>query len=197
MPAVYVVTDCEFDGPIPGRNSLLSFGAVAVSETGAIPAEFEAVLAALPGASPDPGTMAFWRDHPEAWAAATTSPQPADAVIARFVTWIQSLDGEPIFAAHPLAVDGPWIDHYLQRFHGRPLFQGPWIADRLFRHPPLCLMSMVAGRTGRPLATCDVEHYPPDWLGAVDHSHRAIDDARGYAQLLRRLLSGGPLLAAR
>lgn len=150
MPAVYVVTDCQFDGPIPGRNSMLSFGAVAVSETGAILGAFEAVLAALPGAARTPATMAFWADHPEAWTAATDDPRPAEAVMARFVAWIRALGGEPIFAAHPLAVDGPWLDHHLQRFHGRPLFEGPWIADRLFRHPPLCLMSMVAGRTGRP-----------------------------------------------
>ena len=49
-------------------------------------------------------------------------------------------------------------------------------------------MSMVAGKTGRDFWSCDVEHYPKQWLGAVEHTHRAIDDARGYANLLRFLL---------
>jgi inhibitor of KinA sporulation pathway (predicted exonuclease) len=33
-------------------------------------------------------------------------------------------------------------------------------------------------------------HYPAEWLGGHDHSHRAIDDARGYAHLLTLLLNG-------
>lgn len=36
MLPFYVVTDCEFDGPTPGANSMLSFGSVAVSATGSI-----------------------------------------------------------------------------------------------------------------------------------------------------------------
>jgi hypothetical protein len=186
---VYIVTDCEFDGPVPGENSLLSFGSVAVSEDGDFVGEFEAVLHPLPGAAADPVTTAFWRRNPEAWAAATERPEPADAVISRFVGWIRSFDADAVFAAHPVALDGPWFDHYLRRFHGRPLFEGPWVSGRLFKHPPLCLMSMVAGKTGRALSVCDVEHYPREWLGAVVHTHRAIDDARGYAHLLRFLLA--------
>lgn len=47
-------------------------------------------------------------------------------------------------------------------------------------------MSMVAGSTGRGHWECDVENYPAEWLGDVKHTHRAIDDARGYANLLIR-----------
>lgn len=190
MPYLYIVTDCEFDGPTPGANSMLSFGAVAVSATGGILGEFEAVLEPLEGAGSDPATMAFWQRHPEAWAAATASPQPAAVVMERFSGWIGSLGGEPIFAAHPVALDGPWIDFYLRSFTGRPLLEGPWIPDRLFRHAPLCLMSMVAGRTGRGHWECDVDRYPGEWLGSVPHTHRAIDDARGYANLLSFFVRG-------
>lgn len=185
MSHVYVVTDCEFDGPVPGANSMLSFGAVAMSSAGVVLGEFEVVLEPLESAGRDAGTMAFWREHPEAWEAATENPEPAAAGIARFVEWIRSLDGEPIFAAHPVALDGLWIDFYLRRFTGRQLFEGPWVSDRLFRHAPLCIMSMVSGHTGRGLWECDVDRYPPQWLGSIDHTHRAIDDARGYAHLLK------------
>jgi hypothetical protein len=184
MPPIYIVTDCEFDGPTPGANSMLSFGSVAVSDAGNVAGEFEAVLAPLAGAERDPNTMAFWKRHPEAWAAATTNPKPPAEVIQRFVDWINSFGGAPIFVAHPLAVDGSWFDYYLRRFSGRPLFEGPWISDRLFKHPPMCLMSFVAGKTGRGQWECDVNRYPPSWLGSVEHTHRAIDDARGYANLL-------------
>lgn len=185
MSPFYVVTDCEFDGPTPGANSMLSFGSVAVSATGSVLGEFEAVLEPLEQAERDAATMAFWHRHPEAWAASTENPRPPSDVIARFVDWIGSFHGEPIFAAHPLALDGPWFDYYLRHFTGRPLLEGPWVANRLFRHPPLCLMSFVAGKTGRGQWECDVNRYPPEWLGSIDHTHRAIDDARGYANLLR------------
>ncbi|CAH1671280.1 hypothetical protein BOSEA31B_13684 [Hyphomicrobiales bacterium] len=128
--------------------------------------------------------MVFWERHPEAWEAATRNPEPAAAGMMRFVDWVRSLGGEPIFAAHPVALDGLWIDFYLRRFAGKPLFEGPWVSDRLFRHPPLCLMSMVAGSTGRGQWECDVDRYPAEWLGSVEHTPRAIDDARGYANLL-------------
>ena len=192
MAHIYVVTDCEFDGPVPGKHSMLSFGSVALSRTGEMLGEFEAVLASLDGAKTDPGTMAFWRKHPEAWQAATENAQPPADVIDRFSHWIRSFQAEPIFAAHPVALDGPWFDYYLKRFTGRSLFEGPWVADRLFQHAPLCIMSMVAGKTGRDHWNCDVENYPPEWLGCVEHTHRAIDDARGYANLLSFLLGGNP-----
>lgn len=188
MAYIYVVTDCEFDGPIPGAHSMLSFGSVALSETGEALGEFEAVLASLDGAATDPATMAFWQKHPEAWQAATENAQPPAHVIDRFTRWIRSFQAEPIFAAHPVALDGPWFDYYLKRFTGRSLFEGPWVADRLFRYAPLCIMSMVAGKTGRDHWNCDVENYPPEWLGSIEHTHRAIDDARGYANLLSFLI---------
>ncbi|TDW25905.1 hypothetical protein EV128_11678 [Rhizobium azibense] len=162
MSYLYIVTDCEFDGPIPGTHSMLSFGSVAVSGTGEILGEFEAVLEGLEGAEFDPVTMAFWRDHPEAWAAATENSQPPASAISGFCGWVASLGREPIFAAHPVSLDGPWFDYYLKRFAGRPLFEGPWVSDRLFKHAPLCIMSMVAGKTGRDHWNCDVEHYPPE-----------------------------------
>lgn len=190
MPYFYVVTDCEFDGPTPGTHSMLSFGSVAVSDSGETLGEFEVVLEPLEGAGRDQGTMAFWQRHPEAWAAATRNPEPAAAGMMRFVDWVRSLGGEPIFAAHPVALDGLWIDFYLRRFAGKPLFEGPWVSDRLFRHPPLCLMSMVAGSTGRGQWECDVDRYPAEWLGSVEHTHRAIDDARGYANLLSHFRAG-------
>lgn len=191
MEQFYVVTDCEFDGPTPGGNSMLSFGSVAVSASCGILGEFEAVLEPLEGAERDRGTMAFWERHPEAWAAATHNPELAAVVMDRFVDWVRSIGGMPVFAAHPVSLDGPWFDFYLRRFMRRPLFEGQWVSDRLFRHAPLCLMSMVAGATGRSHWECDVPNYPAEWLGDVEHTHRAIDDARGYANLLRFLIQKG------
>ena len=187
----YVVTDAEFDGPTPGRNSMLSFASVAVGGNGAVLGEFDAVLQPLAEASPDPYTLAWFKSHPEAFAAAMANPEPAGAVMARFVSWVRDLPGEATFAAHPPALDGPWIDFYLQRFTKTRLTDGPWIEGRLFHTAGLCLRSFAAGRLGWPLSRCHVGNYPAAWLGSHPHSHRAIDDARGYAALLRYLLTKG------
>lgn len=189
-PEVYVVTDAEFDGPTPGRNSLLSFASIALAADGQLLGEFEAVLQPLPQASPDPFTLAWFRGQPEAWAAATRDPQPPEQVMPAFVAWVRSLPGLPVFAAHPLALDGAWLDYYLQRFTAERLLEGPWRPDRLFKAPGLCIASCLAGRLGRPMSRCDVRHYPAHWLGDQAHSHRALDDARGYAALLGKLLTG-------
>ncbi len=186
---IYVVTDVELDGPVPGRHSMLSFASVAITPNGQQHGEFEASLGQLDGASPDAETIAFWEAQPEAYAAATRNPEPPGAVMNRFVDWVRSLAGDAIFAAHPLALDGPWIDFYLQRFTQERLSEGPWRPQRLFRSPPLCLMSFAAGRLRWPTWTCDVDRYPADWLGDHEHTHEAIDDARGYAHLLVTLMS--------
>ena len=108
MNPIYVVTDVEVDGPVPGENSMLSFASVAVNSRGQLVDEFEAVLSLLEDAVSDPGTMAWFRSIPEALAAATENPQPPGEVMHRYVAWIRSLSGDPIFAAHPLAMDGSW-----------------------------------------------------------------------------------------
>ncbi len=106
----------------------------------------------------------------------------------RFAAWVRSLSGQPIFAAHPLAFDGSWIDYYLRRFADIRMLKGPWEGERLFYTAGLCLQAFAAGRTGWDFADCGTENYPPAWLGHTPHSHLSIDDARGYANLLRTLL---------
>src|SRR5215470_5598450 len=72
MPEVYVSTDIETDGPIPGPNSLLSFASAAYLADKTLVDTFAANLETLPGAEADPATMAWWQQHPEAWAATRT-----------------------------------------------------------------------------------------------------------------------------
>ncbi len=123
---IYIVTDAEFDGPTPGLNSMLSFASVAVTSGGDRLGEFEAVLECLPEASPSSETAAFWKQFPEAYTAATHNPELPDKIINRFVEWVRAFGGDPIFAAHPAGLDGPWIDFYLQRFTKELLVDCPW-----------------------------------------------------------------------
>jgi hypothetical protein len=93
----YVSTDIETDGPIPGPNSMLSFGSAAFSPDERLLSTFEANLETLPGATGSPQTMAWWGRQPKAWAACREKVRdPADAMQA-YVTWLKSLPGRPVF----------------------------------------------------------------------------------------------------
>ena len=189
--AVYIVTDIECDGPTPGLNSMISFASVAVTAAGEEKGVFEAVLAPLPEASPDPRVLAWFQTQPEAWASATRAPQPPHEVMAAYAAWVSSFEVGRVFAAYPLAFDGMWIDHYLRRFTRFGLVEGHYAKGRLFDGSGLCLKSFAAGVTGRPPWDCPPSALPPEWFGGHAHTHRAIDDARGYAHLLSVLLARG------
>jgi hypothetical protein len=82
MKEIYVSTDIEADGPIPGPNSMLSFGSVAFDltdpENPVVVGEFSRNLVEINGSSPDPTTMSeFWDKNPEAWAACHENQVPA------------------------------------------------------------------------------------------------------------------------
>ena len=69
MTEIYISTDVESDGPIPGPHSMLSFGSAAYTADKKLVSTFSANLHTLPGAEADPKTAAWWQTQPAAWAA--------------------------------------------------------------------------------------------------------------------------------
>jgi hypothetical protein len=186
---VYVVTDIEVDGFVPGAHSMLALASVATTAAGEQVGEFEAVLERLPGAQAHPETWAWWESQPpEVLAAATDDARPVPEVMAEYVAWVQGLGEEREFVASPIGFDGTYVDYYLRRFTPYGVCQGPDETDRLFHGPGLCLKSLACGVTGGDPATFTVHDLPSEWFGDVEHTHRAIDDARGYANLLVSML---------
>ena len=61
MSEIYVSTDVETDGPIPGVNSMLSLGSAAYMHDKTLISTFSANLETLPDAIADPKTMAWWQ----------------------------------------------------------------------------------------------------------------------------------------
>jgi hypothetical protein len=68
-----------------------SFDVVTLTPEGRILGEFEGALQRLKGATTDQETMALWQTQPEAYAAATTNPEPACAAMRRFARWVRNL----------------------------------------------------------------------------------------------------------
>ena len=57
----------------------------------------------------------------------------------------------------------------------------------LFVGAGLCIRSYAKGVLGAKTPKAGAG-YPDDWVGHHPHTHRAIDDARGYAHLLAHLM---------
>lgn len=87
------------------------------------------------------------------------------------------------------ATDDPRpVPEVMADFTSYGLAQGPDEIDRLFHGAGLCLTSLACGVTGGDPATFSVHDLPSEWFGEVEHTHRAIDDARGYGNLLVEVL---------
>jgi hypothetical protein len=185
----FVVTDVELDGPSPLRNSMLSFASVAIDGRGAVLDEFEAVLQPRGGHVADERTAAWWKTQPDAYAEATRDPEPPEIVMPRYVAWLETLPSPRVFAARPLMLDGVWIDHYLDVFAGKRVMTMPGAGTPLFSGVGLDIASFAAAVAGLDHVTLMGKPFDADWLGNVPHTHRAIDDARGYAHVLARLLA--------
>jgi hypothetical protein len=188
----FVVTDIEADGPSPLASSMLSFASVACDVGGKVLDEFEAVLEPRSDRAPSPDTMAWWTTQPEAWKAATTDPEPPEVVMPRYADWVESLPGFRVFAAAPIIFDGLWMDHYLETYAGTRVLGGPFKTRQIFRGGGVCLYTMAGTLRGAPYLKWGMQRVPTEWYGNIVHTHKAIDDARGFANFLATLfeLSG-------
>lgn len=185
-PEIYISTDIESDGPIPGPNSMLSFGSVAFDEAGKELGSFYRTLDLLPGATGDPDTMKWWMDpaRTEAWAQARLNPKPPEAVMRNYVNWVDVLPGRPVFVAYPAGFDFTWIYWYLMQFVGRSPFSFSALDIKSFA------MAKLRGKTYRE---CVKKNMPKAWFqGLPKHTHHALDDAREQGLLFINILRWWP-----
>ena len=105
MSEIYISTDVETDGPIPGPHSMLSFGSAAYTSDKKLISTFSANLETLEGAVPHPKTAKWWATQPEAWAACRKDLQKPEPGMRAYVEWIKTLKGNPVFVAYPAGFD--------------------------------------------------------------------------------------------
>lgn len=105
MKEIYVSTDIESDGPIPGPNSMLSLASVAFDSDGREVGLITLNLETLPGAQGDPDTMKWWGTQPEAWAACRKNLVDPEKAMKAYVLWVKALQGHPVFVAYPAGFD--------------------------------------------------------------------------------------------
>src|SRR5262249_45890257 len=122
MTEVYISTDVETDGPIPGPHSMLSFASAAYLPDKTLAGTFHANLETLPGAAGHPSPMSWWKEHAEAWAATRTDLQDPAVAMGNYVRWIKGLPGKPVFVAYPAGFDFLFVYWYMIRFVGESPF---------------------------------------------------------------------------
>jgi hypothetical protein len=178
MPEIYVSTDCETDGPIPGPYSMLSFASAAYTADKKLVSTFSANLDLLPGATGDPKTMEFWKSQPEAWAACRENAKAAEEVMPQYVKWIKGLPGKPVFVSYPVAFDFMFVYWYLIRFAG----------ESPFSHSALDIKTYAMSLLKRDYRDSVKRNMPPSWFDDLPHTHVALDDAIGQGALFCNML---------
>ena len=180
MQEVYVSTDIETDGPIPGPHSMCSFASAAFLAGGTLVDTYATNLELLPGAAGHPKQMAWWGSHPKAWEACRRNPRPPQLVMPEYAAWVESLPGTPIFVAYPVGFDLCFMYWYLMRFVGHSPF----------RHHGIDIRSYAMGMLKRSYGESGWGDYPEAWFGGLPHTHEALDDAIRQGTLFCNMLRG-------
>lgn len=179
MNEIYVSTDIEADGPIPGPHSMLSFASAAYQADKTLVSTFAANLETLPGASGHPDTLTWWQQHPHAWAACRENPQPPEEVMPRYGAWLKTLPGKPVFVAYPAAYDFMFVYWYMIRFAG----------ESPFSHSALDIKTYAMAMLGRPYRESTKRRMPRRWFDKLPHTHTALDDALEQGALFCNILA--------
>ncbi len=179
MPEIYLSTDIESDGPIPGPHSMLSFASAAMREDKTVVSTFSANLELLAGAKGHPDTMNWWGSQPDAWAATRKDARPPEEVMPEYLAWIKGLPGKPVFVGYPVAFDFLFVYWYLIRFTG----------ESPFSHSALDIKTMAMIALNKPYRDSTKRNMPKRWFGNTPHTHVALDDAIGQGELFCNILT--------
>ena len=178
MNEIYISTDVETDGPIPGPHSMLSIGSAAYTADKVLVATFSANLETLPGAQAHPKTSEWWATQPEAWAACRQDLEPPELAMARYVSWIKSLQGKPVFVAYPAGFDFLFVYWYLIKYVGESPFSYSALDIKSF--------AMAMLKTG--YRETSKRSMPKHWFDDLPHTHVALDDAIEQGALFCNML---------
>src|SRR5262245_11946081 len=178
MSEIYVSTDVETDGPIPGVNSMLSFGSAAYLPDKTPISAFTANLETLPGAAADPKTMEWWETQPEAWKACREDLQPPETAMQNYLAWLKRLPGRPVFVGYPAAFDYMFVCWYLNRFTG----------ENPFSHSALDIKTYAMAMLKKDFRDTVKRNMPKNWFDDLPHTHKALDDAIEQGALFCNML---------
>jgi len=181
---IYVSTDVETDGPIPGPHSMLSFGSAAYTASKKLVGTFEANLETLPDAKGDPDTMRWWDSQPQAWTAHRQNLVSPERAMKDYVDWVKKLPGIPVFVGYPAGFDFLFIYYYLIYFTGNSPFSFSAVDIKTFAMATL----------GTDYRQSTKKNMPKAWFDkGLPHTHKALDDAIEQGALFCNMLAANKL----
>jgi hypothetical protein len=179
MQEIYVSTDVEADGPIPGPHSMLSFASAAFTAVGELVSSFTANLELLDGATGHASTMAWWQKNEQAWEQTRIDLQAPAAAMQSYHGWLKNLPGKPVFVGYPAAYDFLFVYWYLIKFVG----------DSPFSHSALDIKTYAMAMLGVPYREATKRNMPKRWFSSSSHTHVALDDAIEQGRLFCNMLA--------
>lgn len=178
MEEIFVSTDVETDGPIPGPHSMLSMGSAAFRADKTLVDTFSVNLEVLPGAQGHPDTMAWWQTQPEAWKACREDLEAPESAMKRYVDWLEKLPGKPVFVAYPAGFDFLFVYWYLIRFAGKSPFS----------FAALDIKSYACAVLRLDFRATTKRRMPRHWFDSRRHTHVALTDAIEQGELFCNML---------
>lgn len=177
---IYISTDIESDGPLPGVNSMLSLASAAYSAERELLALYSANLDTLPDAKPDPVTMSeFWHKNPNAWEACRMNTRAPLIVMREYRKWVEELGGKPVFVGYPATYDFMFVYWYLVMFTG----------GSPFGFSALDVKSYAMAVLGKTFRKTVKKKMPKEWFNPnYKHTHVALDDAIEQGELFCSML---------
>ena len=179
MPEIYVSTDVETDGPVPGLHSMLSFASAAYLADKTLLATFSANLETLPGATGHPETMKWWETQSAAWAACRQNLQAPAEAMQQYAVWLKALPGRLVFVGYPVVFDYMFIQWYLHKFTG----------GSPFSFFALDIKTYAMALLKRDYRDTTKATMPRRWFDDLPHTHLALDDALEQGTLFCNMLA--------
>lgn len=189
MTEFYISVDIETNGPTPGSYSMLSFGAVALTESGTELSTFQANLEPLADAEEDELTMKWWETQPKAWAALLEDRKKPEDAIPAFARWVHTMSASrssvPVMVAYPSGFDFMFMLWYLEKFYR---------GHNPFGFRCIDIRSFLAASLRVPYTRTGKRYWPKRWFDPeLPHTHVAIDDAREQGRAFIKMLSEGKM----
>lgn len=185
MSEIYFSIDIESDGPIPGVNSMLSFGCAAYMPDKTLVSTFSANLDCLPDASADESTMAWWDHNKEAYTACRQDCQPPANAMHAFAEWVRKTHKtyKPVCVCYPAGYDFTFLYWYLIRFTGKSPFSFSALDIKTYA------MAMLK----KDYRQCSKRAFPKKWFDKLPHTHVALDDAIEQGAMFINMLNENTL----
>lgn len=175
---IYISTDIETDGPIPGMYSMLSFGSAAFTKSKGLIGTYTANLECLLGANQDPDTMAWWGKNMEAYNQTRSHLKDPKQAMVDYRAWMNLFDGKLVFVGYPASYDFMFVYWYMIRFVGKCPFS--------FSALDIKTYAMAMLKTG--FKETSKRRMPQRWFSNAPHTHNALDDAVEQGQLFMNML---------